>query len=165
MRQRARMRLARNLDDVENLAARLLRKHPRRRLNELSQRLDDLQAAMARCAKSGARRNAVAWRNTAARFGRLHPSLQLKQRRDIFEVELRRLRDLAAARLRELQNRFSACESRLKLLGPEQVLARGYSITMDAVTGKVLRKIADVTSGQRLKTRLKNGDIFSTAES
>jgi exodeoxyribonuclease VII large subunit len=54
-------------------------------------------------------------------------------------------------------------EARLRLLGPEQVLSRGYSITMDAATGKVLRDAATVKQGQRLRTRLKTGEVVSRA--
>ena len=57
-----------------------------------------------------------------------------------------------------------ALEARLRLLGPEQVLARGYSITTDAQSGKVLREANEVKAGQRLKTRLKAGEVFSRAE-
>jgi len=49
----------------------------------------------------------------------------------------------------------------LNLLGPEQVLSRGYSITMDAASGKVLRDAAKIKAGQKLKTRLKSGEIHS----
>jgi exodeoxyribonuclease VII large subunit len=55
-------------------------------------------------------------------------------------------------------------EKRLNLLGPEQVLSRGYSITTDAATGKVLHEAVKVKAGQRLKTRLAQGEIFSRAE-
>jgi len=55
-------------------------------------------------------------------------------------------------------------EKRLHVLGPEQVLARGYSITSDAVTGKVLRDAARVKPGQRLKTRLAKGAVLSQVE-
>jgi exodeoxyribonuclease VII large subunit len=56
-------------------------------------------------------------------------------------------------------------EKRLNVLGPEQVLARGYSITTDAATGKVLRDAAKIKVGQKLKTRLKRGEILSQVES
>jgi exodeoxyribonuclease VII large subunit len=59
---------------------------------------------------------------------------------------------------------LGALEARLRVLGPEQVLARGYSITTDAATGKVLREAREVKAGQRLKTRLKTGQVFSRAE-
>jgi exodeoxyribonuclease VII large subunit len=47
------------------------------------------------------------------------------------------------------------------LLGPEQVLSRGYSITMDAASGKIIRRAKDVKRGQNLKTRVQAGEIFS----
>jgi exodeoxyribonuclease VII large subunit len=50
------------------------------------------------------------------------------------------------------------------LLGPEQVLARGYSITMEAESGKVLREARQVKPGQGLRTRLKTGEVRSIAE-
>ena len=53
---------------------------------------------------------------------------------------LTRLRELALHSVRERKNRLMTLETRLRLLGPEQVLSRGYSITMDAKTGRVLRQ-------------------------
>ena len=164
MRQRVRQRLARELEDFETTAARLARVHPRRRFNESLQRLDDLHAGLLRCVKSGVRQRAVAWRDLAGRLLRVRPAQLVRQWREGFLDERRRLRELAAVRLRELKNRFGATAARLKLLGPEQVLARGYSITMDAATGQVLREAARVKAGQRLKTRLKSGEVRSVAD-
>jgi exodeoxyribonuclease VII large subunit len=50
------------------------------------------------------------------------------------------------------------------LLGPEQVLARGYSITMRDETGEVLRDSKALKAGQRLRTRLKQGEVRSRVE-
>ena len=55
-------------------------------------------------------------------------------------------------------------EDRLRLLGPEQVLARGYSITLDAQTNEVVRNAETVKSGRRLRTRLKTGELSSRVE-
>jgi exodeoxyribonuclease VII large subunit len=66
--------------------------------------------------------------------------------------------------LETCKNGLGALEARLRLLGPEQVLARGYSITTDAQTGKVLREAKSVKAGQRLKTRLQAVEVFSRAE-
>jgi exodeoxyribonuclease VII large subunit len=143
---------------------RLARAHPRRRVNELAQRLDDLQTSLIRCAKAGTRQQRIAWKNLAERLTRVRPAQLLKQRREVFEAELERLHEQARHRLAERKNIYTALESRLRLLGPEQVLARGYSITMDAATGKVLRDANEIKAGQKLKTRLKNGEIQSRVE-
>jgi exodeoxyribonuclease VII large subunit len=95
---------------------------------------------------------------------RVRPAQQLKQRRESLQLARRRLRDLSTARWRELRTSFTKLEHELRLLGPEQVLARGYSITTDATTGKVLRDAALIKRGQRLKTRLKSGKVRSVAE-
>ncbi len=52
-------------------------------------------------------------------------------------------------------------KTRLRLLGPEQVLARGYSITFDAATGKIIGSARETRPGQELKTRLKTGEVRS----
>jgi exodeoxyribonuclease VII large subunit len=164
LRRKVRQRLEGATADFEELQGRLTRAHPRRRLDEYSQRLDDLQNGLVRCAKQGIKERQVAWRNLAARLLRARPAQLLKQRRELLKTSRHRLGELTQGHLRNWQNRFSATEARLRLLGPEQVLARGYSITTDAASGKVLREAAEVKAGQRLKTRLKIGEIFSRTE-
>jgi exodeoxyribonuclease VII large subunit len=149
---------------VADLTQRMARAHPRRRLNELLQRLDDLQAGLLRCTRQGTKERQVAWQNLATRLLRVRPAQLLKQRRESLVVNQRRLRELAHVCLRDWKNRFDATEARLRLLGPEQVLARGYSITMDAASGKVIRRARDVSSGQHLRTRVKEGEISSRVE-
>ncbi len=55
-------------------------------------------------------------------------------------------------------------EARLRLLGPEQVLSRGYSITMNAATGKIIRRAKDVKRGENLRTRVSEGEIISRVQ-
>jgi exodeoxyribonuclease VII large subunit len=149
---------------VADLTQRMVRAHPRRRLNEFLQRLDDLQTGLLRCAKQGTREQRVAWRNLATRLSRVRPKQLLKQRYELLKASRRRLRELTLVRFKDLKTGLAATEARLHLLGPEQVLSRGYSITMDVASGKVLRDAAKVKAGQKLKTRLKVGEVLSRAE-
>jgi exodeoxyribonuclease VII large subunit len=149
---------------VADLTQRMVRAHPRRRMNELLQRLDDLQTGLLRCMRQGTRERQVTCQNLAMRLLRVRPAQLLRQRRESLVMNQRRLRELAHVCLRNGRSSFEATETRLRLLGPEQVLSRGYSITMDAATGRVLRKAVEVKAGQKLKTRLKAGEVFSRAE-
>ena len=149
---------------IADLTQRMVRAHPRRRLNEFLQRLDDLQTGLLRCAKQGARERRVAWQNLATRLSRVRPRQLLKQRCELLMASRRRLRELALVRFKDLKTGLAATEARLRLLGPEQVLSRGYSITMNAASGKVLRDATKVKAGQKLKTRLKVGEVLSQAE-
>ena len=166
--QRLRQLARQQMDDMVYVLTqatdRLVRVHPRRRLNEWLQRLDDLHAGLLRCVRQGARRQRLVWQNLADRLARVRPALLLQQRREVFVQLERRLHEQVRQQLETQAVRLGALEARLRLLGPEQVLARGYSITTDAQTGKVVREAKEVQAGQRLKTRLKLGEVFSRAE-
>ena len=146
---------------VANLVRRMIQAHPRRRLDESLQRLDDLQNSLLRCTKHGVSERLANWKNLATRLRQVRPKQLLKQRRELLKASQRRLRELARMQFNNCKNSLAAMESRLRLLGPEQVLSRGYSITMDAASGKVLRDAAKIQAGQKLKTRLKAGEIVS----
>ncbi|HEX4342918.1 MAG TPA: exodeoxyribonuclease VII large subunit [Verrucomicrobiae bacterium] len=164
IRQGFQQQLADKTYELGQMENRLLRMHPRRKLNEWLQRLDDLQTSLSRCAKQTTRTQRSALQNFSDRLRRVRPAQLLKQRRELFVAERERLRETARHQLRERVDALETLQTRLRLLGPEQVLSRGYSITMDATTGKVLRDAAKVKTGQRLKTRLKTGEISSRVE-
>ena len=142
LRRAARRGLNIKTANFDSVAGRLSRLHPRRRLEDSLQRLDDLQSGLLRGLKTAARARSLVLENFAGRFLRAKPLLAVKARRETLHH----------------------LEKRLKALGPEQVLARGYSITTDAAGGGVLRDAAKIKAGQRLKTRLARGGIFSRAE-
>ena len=164
LRQLARRQLNNKIAVLTQVGQRLSRLHPRRRFEDWLQRLDDLQTSLVRCAKQGARQHRAACRNLVERLSRVRPGLLMKQRREVFQQAELRFREQTQHRLRELKNKLGALEARLRLLGPEQVLARGYSITMNAETDEVLRNAESVSQGQRLKTRLKAGELRSKVE-
>jgi exodeoxyribonuclease VII large subunit len=161
---RVRQAVARAREDLETLTQRMARVHPQRRLAEQAQRLDDLSESLRRCGRQAVREQQVTWQNLAARLRLVRPGQLLRQHREHLEQSRRRLSELARGHLHETCNRWQTLASRLRLLGPVQVLARGYSITMDAASGEILRDAKQVKAGQRLKTRLKSGELRSTAE-
>ena len=158
---RVRQHLVHRQEDFESVRQRMSRAHPRRRLDHQAQRLDDLQSTLGRCAERCVRERSVALHNLAARLLRVRPRQLLKQREEVLRIATRQLREDSRHLLENLRNRFATLEARLRLLGPEQVLSRGYSITMDAKTGEILRDARQVKAGQRLRTRLKSGEITS----
>ena len=65
--------------------------------------------------------------------------------------------------LQRQSERCSNAATALKALGPEAVLSRGYSVTLDE-SGNILTDPDAVRSGDRLTTKLAGGEIRSTAE-
>ena len=164
LRQLFRQQLADKTESLARTTQRLARLHPRRRLEDWLQRFDDLQASLARCVKQAARERRTAWRNLVERWARARPALRLKQRRETLRLAGERMRGGLRQQLRHTRDRLETDIARLRLLGPEHVLARGYSITLDAESGAVLRDAGAVRPGQHIRTQLKTGEIRSRVE-
>jgi len=162
--QLARRQLNEQLDALDALNGRLARVHPRRKLNEALQRLDDLQGSLVRSARVQLREHQGHFASLAQRLSHIRPGTQIKQRREVLTQTKRRLRELTQHQLERLQARLQQVEGKLRLLGPENVLQRGYSITMDEASGEIIRDAAKAKAGQKLKTRVKRGEIRSKVE-
>ena len=151
-------------NDSRQLVQRLARVHPRRQLNEQRQRLDDWQATLARAARQNWRVHRTAWENTAQRLLRARPSQDLARRREQLEDLQQQLRERFRQRFEDRKQRYAQADLRLRLLSPMNVLQRGYSITSDAATGQVIRSTTQTSAGQRLQTRLHEGEVRSVVE-
>ena len=160
--EKARRRLLGERRHFEQLARRLQTVHPRRQLDERRQRADELQAAVSRGARRQLQKLRQAWRTARERLARVRPGRMLEQRREWLNGRQRRLGRQARQRLENARQRAASLAARLQLLGPEQVLARGYSITRDAATGRILRAAAETAPGRKLTTRLNKGEVSST---
>ena len=160
--EKVRRRLLAERRHFEQLGRRLQTVHPRRQLDERRQQVDELQLAVSRCARRQLQKLRLAWQTRRERLARVRPGRMLALRREMLDGRRRRLGEQTRLLLRNLRQRAASLNDRLRLLGPEQVLSRGYSITLDAATGRILRAAAETAPGQKLKTRLKTGEVRST---
>jgi exodeoxyribonuclease VII large subunit len=147
------------------IAHRLGRCHPRRRLQERMQRVDELHIDLQRTAHRRRQSFSTHWRGLAERLLRVHPELVVRHRRQQVAQLAARLRERKGHRLERAAQRLTRLVDRLRLLGPANVLARGYSITLDARTQKVIRSVKQAPTGTRVRTQLRDGSIESTVES
>ena len=159
---RIRRRLAESRESQRNLTARLSRVHPRRRLERQGQRLDDLSAVLGRDLRGIATPRRLALGSLVKRLSAVRPATGLARKRSDVEQLATQLKASTHRRLQQLNDRLLKSAAGLRLLSPQQVLERGYSITLDASTGRVIRTAADVEPGQSLTTRLAAGQIEST---
>ena len=162
--QLVRQRLELDRDDLLQLAQRLVRVHPRRQLREKAQYVDDLQTALLRCVRQGWRDQHTKWQTLQQRLARLKPTAVFTLRRQSLRELERRLREQSRQVVARKRTSLEPLQARLRLLSPENVLARGYSITTDDTTGNVIHEASEVRPGQRLKTKLKSGEVRSVAE-
>ena len=164
LRQLARDRLEREQEGLEHLRQRLRRAHPRARLEDHWQRLDDLQASLLRAGRGRCREARARLDSLVARWRRLRLPQALARRGEVLARTHGRLLERARFHWRHQQQRWETLQERLRLLSPERVLARGYSVTMDARSGRIIRSQAQAQRGQVLRTRLHQGEIRSVVD-
>ena len=156
--------LRERVEGLRQQSGRLGASHPRRQLQQRWQRLDDLTDSLRFRVMSRLRETTARQRSVVERFLRLKPRSRVGRERD-------RLRGhsvvLARTPLRSIESRsrsVATLAERLRLLAPESALARGYSITMDASTRKIVRSPLEVGVGASLCTKLATGEIFSVVQ-
>jgi exodeoxyribonuclease VII large subunit len=140
---------------------RLAYLHPRRRLNERLQRLDDLMVGLTRALRGSWRERMNAWQRVLRRLRAVRPGRWTDSRQRLLIERTRRLEESTRQRLREHKSRMATAEERLRLLSPMSVLERGYSITTEAASGRVVRDAHEVQIGTRLRTQLRRGWMVS----
>jgi len=85
---------------------------------------------------------------------------QYRQRTD---DRVRALGDLLAHRLMRERGQLAHRQASLVALDPQAVLARGYALVTDAVTGAVLRAGGDGYAGRVIHVRVAAGAFGATA--
>ncbi|MCB9478803.1 MAG: exodeoxyribonuclease VII large subunit [Deltaproteobacteria bacterium] len=126
---------------TSELTKRLHRAQPARRTRRQRTELENLRGRMARAVATNVSRTAIHHEDLRRR-------LYLAIERQL--TTHRRLHD---ARRRELE-----------ALSPVAVLARGYAIVRDPVTGRAVRRASDATVGSRLGIRLHAGSLEAKVE-
>ena len=151
-------------EDLDNLHHRLELQHPRRRLAENIQRFDDTVEEFHEAAQSsiGDRRQALRDLNQRLNARPLNQIIDLHRQR--VEDLTRRLTESARSYLQTQDAHIKDLANRLRLLSPQSVLDRGYSITANAKTGKVIRSANEAPKGTKLKTTLRRGEVTSTTD-
>lgn len=149
---------------AESWGLRLERRHPRRQLETRIQQLDNTTAALVRGMGRGVRDTGSRVSSVVSRLLARRPQVVLERdRRRLLEVQRRLVAAVSRHRDRLLSRSDRVAQS-LRLLSPLQVLERGYSLTFDLSTGKLVRRIDGLRPGQRLQTRLSTGVVDSVVE-
>ena len=99
--------------------------------------------------------------NNVAREIGIHTRTAVERADERLRDRIARLTRRGPQLIGELNIRIDNYESRVRLLDPKNVLARGWSITRGA-DGKIVRNVSDVATGEILTTVLHDGNVTST---
>ena len=92
-----------------------------------------------------------------------HPRVLLSESEHRVAQQAQRLQQQLIHRLDRLEDRVKARMDVLRNLGPESILARGFSYTTNE-EGRVLRDADEIADGQVLITRLQKGEVRSIVQ-
>lgn len=149
------------VDELRSLVRHLRLLSPQRRVEDARIRLDDLQIVMQRLLKDGIEMRSLELRYIKDRFCVLRPQNNCERGWEEVEKLKQGLSNRWTEYLKANHQRLDMLRNTLLLLDPEANLRRGYSITRDATSGAVIRNAAQVISGQKLVTRVAEGEIYS----
>ncbi len=166
--QRLSIAAARGVESARREAIQLSRRlqlaRPSRRIGEHLQRLDDLMDIMSRCARHGMESARQRIGEMGGRWQRLRPSKRLEEKQAKLIDLQERLRQSCLEGFEKRGTQLERAGERLRLLSPQSALERGYSITLDAVSGEPIRSVRDAGNGKRLRTRLADGEFESVVD-
>jgi exodeoxyribonuclease VII large subunit len=91
------------------------------------------------------------------------PAQVIVRRRTELAAVQTRLENAAKYHLERTRQRLLSLERSAGLLGPQQTLQRGYSITRKA-TGEIVQRSADVKAGEEILTRVAEGELRSKVQ-
>lgn len=93
----------------------------------------------------------------------LSPQTYVSNARERLEDLELAMQSALAHRLELLQERVARDSARLKALNPLAVLERGYAVVRKKTTGKVVRHVKQVKSGDKLQIRVSDGEFEADA--
>ena len=138
-------------------------REPRRLIVERQQRVDQLEMRLAEIWKNSLQQRRSGIERILTFLSAFRPERWLQAKRGELAALETRLRWAASNRLESCKNRVAELANFLRLLGPRQTLERGYSITLNA-SGSVVRTVQALQAGDRVQTKLADGEVYSVVE-
>ncbi len=160
MRMRVSMVLEHSSQVLELMQKGALQREPGRQLQEGEQLIDDWQARLADTIREQLRALGDETVDKQQIVQAYHPQVLLTDAQHRWESATHRLQQGVGVRLQRLMAAVESREGLLRTLGPEGVLARGFSYTTNA-EGKVLKDAEELAEGDILITRLAKGSVRS----
>jgi len=136
--------------------------HPGRLLQNLSQRLDDLQLRMSHAQTHHLWHLSMSINVLQEKLLSLHPEQAINTRKQRLSYLAHQLKQGTQQLLHTKQSRFSLATSTLNAVSPLATLERGYAIVSKTADGNVLRDAHQVKTGDTVQAKLHTGKIQCT---
>ncbi len=155
----ARRELARVAARLGHSVKRLHLTHPGARLQQRSQRLDDLEQRLAGALRLSLNRKLRELSERYARLVRHSPEHRIREHRVRQTALAARLRHAVIQRFSTFAHRVSLAARALDAVSPLRTLERGFAIVTRAADGAVLTRAEAVEAGEDIEARLADGRL------
>jgi len=155
---RMKTRLAADRTQLDSLHARLLRQHPRRRLEVPMQRLDEAEQRLQRVFRAQLARRTQQVSALSRRCQQTSPSRRIALHEKTNKALYRQLVVAMRSTIASAEQRFTLAARTLHSVSPLQTLERGYAIARDR-DGHILRAADNVVAGQHVAVHLAQGRL------
>jgi exodeoxyribonuclease VII large subunit len=149
---------------LEHSHHRLRLLHPLQHIHEQQQGLDELGMRMEAAMQIRLRQQQQFLAELQSRLRLLSPAQQLTSLGASLTQQREKLQTAMQHRLSQHRLLMDSLSRELHAVSPLQTLARGYSITMEAESGRILNHADEISPGTRIRTRLEDGELLSIAE-
>ncbi len=150
-------------EQLNYLGSKTLINQPLRFLSDLEQQVDWKSESLRSVIHEVIRSKTDDLSNYSVQLSRYHPARQIEEISGKIDLLKKSLTHSLSINLKSVVERYEKGAIAIKTLGPDSVLDRGFSLTLDA-NGKLITSTNEVKPGDLMTTRLKNGTIKSTAQ-
>lgn len=138
--------------------------HPKRRLQELAQRLDGLNLRLAAAARAGLRGADTRLQQSQVKLQRQHPDSVLNMLRGRTGYLQQRLVSAVRHALARRRTELTGLARSLHAVSPLSTLDRGYAIMTTHPEGRLVRSVEQTPPGRRVQARLADGALLCTVD-
>ncbi len=156
-------RLERLAHTLDSLRRGVLSRGGERLLREPAMRVDSARARLGSAVSAELKDRQQRLKELARTLAAHHPARQVELRLEHLARTGEQLERAARRQLDRHEDRLVRLRSLLRTLGPESAFERGFSIALDSY-GRIIRSRADVSPGDEIRTKVKDGEIRSRVD-
>lgn len=148
---------------LQRLGGMTYLRDPRRLIVERQQRVDHLEMRLAQIGKNVFQQRRSKIEKILVFLSAFRSDRLLQAKRGELAALNMRLTRIVLSSVELRKNRVAELANFVRLLGPQQTLERGYSITLNS-EGHIIRSIQSLKDGDRIQTKLADGKVKSVVE-
>lgn len=162
--RRIQDRLQRDTQSLDHISHRLQQQHPATRLAEQSRQIEALSSMLTKGMHRSLAERTMKLNNLDSRLASQRPGRKLADLQARITTAGRSIERLTKLALRSRHEKLADLARTLNAVSPLETIGRGYSVVTSGETGDVITSIAQVSAGDQVLARVKDGTLECTVD-